>query len=367
MSEFDYSKITDKSLTEMSDRMIKWYYMYLRDEDNIVGGREFVRGVSELELLTSIDYNSNGCGLMIEKVKELAEKHSNAVLDDYIKTHSAKSDTVSTTYPLETKVKVESSSSWYTKEEIEKIRNMYGDRFANGFGALRTNDCSSERNESDKSFTGDILGHKPVFIYNHNSIGRVEVTGEPLIPLTDEDIKSILHGAIRAVEDKHLFGTKYGYVIPDSECGEIRVKIGGKELDKKDDYGRVYSDLEGQGDKGSPAKNEDLIEKMRTTSFPFTMANEFLEEFANSDSTSSAKTEVSRGTYKNKYGIGQKVFVINQNEISECVIQDISDGEDGIEYVAYDDYGCDFKLMEKEVFTTVDELLSYLHELAKSL
>lgn len=236
---------------------------------------EIVKGVvySDLDRLNNLS-TKNGWVLNVFKecFKELAGNHAKAVLEDYIKTHSAKSDTVSTTYPLETKFKVGCGDDFYTF------------------------DC-------------------PPF-------GKIKVQRWP--------------------------------------------EFGGKEPNKKDDYGRVYSDLEGQGDKGSPAKNEDLIEKMRTTSFPFTMANEFLEEFANSDRTSSAKTEVPRETHKNKYGIGQKVFVINQNEISECVIQDISDGEDGIEYVAYDDYGCDFKLMEKEVITTIEQLVNYVKKLAQT-
>lgn len=223
MSEILNSKLEDLN----SQKIIHEYYIQLNNHVHNGGhDREIVKGVSELDFLNKLD-NNQGMKKVISGFKELAEKHSKAVLEDYIKTHSDESEKVDTTY-----------------------------------------------------------------------------TG------------------------------KYEYTVPDSVYGGagIRVKIGGKEPNKKDDYGRVYSDLEGE------------IEKR-----------------------SSAKTEVSRGTYKNKYGIGQKVFVINQNEISECVIQDISDGEDGIEYVAYDDYGCDFKLMEKEVFTTVDELLSYLHELAKSL
>lgn len=158
--------------------------------------------------------------------------------------------------------------------------------------------------------------------------------------LAEKHSKAVLEDYIKTHSDESekvdtTYAGKYEYTVPDSVYGGagIRVKIGGKEPNKKDDYGRVYSDLEGE------------IEKR-----------------------SSAKTDVSRGTHKNKYGIGQKAFVINQNDISKCVIQEISEEEDGlIMYTAWDDFGCDFKLTEEEVFTTVDELLYYLHKLAESL
>lgn len=204
---------------------------------------EIVKGVSRVELMARYEAGDDIDFLF----KELAEKHSKAVLEDYIKTHSAESDTVNTTYPLETKFKV-----------------------------------------------GISAGHS-------------------------------------------------------------------------DGYGRVYSDLEGEIEKRSSAKNEERK--------PYEFTKEELDKqpeigFVLPDWLKATKAEedVSRGTHKNKYGIGQKVFVINQNGISRCGIQEISEEEDGlILYTARDDFGCDFKLTEEEVFTTVDELLSYLHELAKSL